>query len=252
MTEYPTFAQPNKPRRPRHDKGSVKATARDTILLTWIGEMYAARFDLVLDLAACYPGPGVHPDGLSASAVRQVVDRWRRAGWVGYQQFLAHDPPWLWLTRAGLAAYDLTGYKAAPPAISRLHHIHAINTVRFDLEDTRRTWISERAIRAGRYPAPQSERNPRHIPDGILCTPSGDICIEVELTQKKPTELFHKMEAVMFAHHPQTHELAYAGIWYYTPDPRIKKALETAREAHAHDRHVGRRAEIVKIILLER
>jgi len=189
------------------------------------------------------------PASIPADAL--CVDRWRRAGWIGYQQFLVGEPPWLWLTRTGLAAYDLTGYKAALPAISRLHHIHAVNSVRFDLESERRTWISERAIRAGRYLVLQGERDTRHIPDGILCTPSGDICIEVELTQKKPAELFHKMEAVLFASHPQTYGYAYTGIWYYTPDPRIKKALEAAREAHSRDRHMGRRAEIVKIILLE-
>ena len=55
--------------------------------------MYAVRFDQVVDLAARYPGPGVHPDGLSESAVRQVVARWRHAGWIGYQQFLAGEPP---------------------------------------------------------------------------------------------------------------------------------------------------------------
>ena len=93
MTEHPTIAQPRKPRRTRHDKGSIKATDRDTILLTWIGEMYAVRFDQVVDLAARYPGPGASPSGLSESAVRQVVDCWRRAGWVGYQQFLAGEPP---------------------------------------------------------------------------------------------------------------------------------------------------------------
>jgi hypothetical protein len=123
--------------------------------------------------------------------------------------------------------------------------------VRFHIEREGHTWISERAIRAGRYPVPQMERDTRHIPDGILRTNNGDICIEVELTQKKPAELFHKMAAVMFASDPRTHHSAYAGIWYYTPDPRIKKALEAAREAHARDRHMGRRAEIVKIILLE-
>jgi len=179
------------------------------------------------------------------------VDRWRRAGWIGYQQFLVGEPPWLWLTRTGLAASHLASYNPAPPAISRLHHIHAVNTVRFHLEDERRSWISERAIRAGRYPTPQMERDTRHIPDGILRTPAGDICIEVELTQKKPAELFHKMAAVMFASDPRTHHSAYAGIWYDTPDPRIKKALEAAREAHARDRYVGRRAGIVKIFLVE-
>ena len=95
------------------------------------------------------------------------------------------------------------------------------------------------------------ERSTRHIPDGILCTPSGDICIEVELTQKKPTELFHKMQAVLFASNPLTHSYAYTGVWYYTPDPRIKKALEAAREAHARDRYVGRRADVVQIMLMD-
>jgi len=104
------------------------------------------------------------------------------AGWIGYQQFLVGEPPWLWLTRTGLAAYHLASYNSAPPAISRLHHIHAVNTVRFHIEREDHTWISERAIRAGRSPAPQMEHNTRHIPDGILCTLSGDICIEVELT----------------------------------------------------------------------
>jgi len=80
MPEHPTIAQSKKPRRTRHDKGSVKATDRDTLLLPWIGEMYALRFDQVVDLAARYPGPGVHPDGLSESAVRQVVNCWRHAG----------------------------------------------------------------------------------------------------------------------------------------------------------------------------
>jgi len=59
------------------------------------------------------------------------------------------------------------------------------------------------------------------------------------------------MEAVLFARHPQASGYAYTSVWYYTPDPRIKKALEATREAHARDRYVGRRAEIVKIILLE-
>jgi len=121
---------------------------------------------------------------------------------------------------------DETCYKVVPPTISRLHHIHAVNTVRFQIERENHTWISERAIRAGCYPTPQMERDTRHTPGGILCTPSGDICIEVELTQKKPAELFHKMAAVMFASDSRTHGSAYAGIWYDTPDPRIKKALE--------------------------
>jgi hypothetical protein len=36
------------------------------------------------------------------------------AGWIGYQQFLVGEPPWLWLTRTGLAAYNLASYNPAP------------------------------------------------------------------------------------------------------------------------------------------
>lgn len=238
-----------KQRRPRHDTGSVKATPRDTIVLPWIGEMYAVRFDQVVDLVARYPGPGVAPSGLSESAVRQVVDRWRRAGWIGYQQFLANAPPWLWLTRAGLAAFDLSNYKPIPPAISRLRHIHLVNTARLQIERSEDTWISERAIRSGLYAVPQLVRETRHVPDGILCTPTGDFCIEIELTQKKPTELAQKMQAVLLATKPDTYTPAYEAIWYYTPDPRIKKALEAARETNARVRYIGKRAEAAKIVL---
>ncbi len=232
----------------RHDKGSIKANDRDIILLTWIAEQYACRFDNVVDLARSYPGPGANPEGISESAVRQVVDRWRRAGWVGYRQMLAGDPPWIWLTREGLAAYDLTQFKAAPPAISRLHHIHAINAVRLDIEMEDDTWISERMIRAGMYEPPQTEKV-KHIPDGILKTDEGDYAIEVEIRQKKPADIYHKMYALIHAWDQQTFHYGYASIRYYTPDPRIAKALEIARAGHAE--HYAERAALVEIELLE-
>jgi hypothetical protein len=90
--------EPKKARKPRHDKGTIKANDRDIYVLTWVANMYAVPFHIVLDLAREQPGPGAKPDGISVSAVRQIVDRWRRAGWVGYQQFLANEPPWIWMT----------------------------------------------------------------------------------------------------------------------------------------------------------
>src|SRR5579859_4108135 len=163
---------PKKPRKTRYDKGSVKANDRDIFALTWIAQQYAMRFDHACQLISMHPGPGVGPEGLSWSAARQVVNRWRKAGWIGYQQMLAGEPPWLWLTREGLAAYGLTQFKAAPPAISRLRHLYAINEVRLNLqdEDNEGEWMSERMIRAGMYALPQGEEATRHIPDGILRT----------------------------------------------------------------------------------
>lgn len=218
-------------RKTRYDKGSIKATERDVLLLSWIGEMYAARMDHVGQLICAHPGPGAHPRGVSQSAVSQVVARWRKAGWVGYQQMLAGEPAWVWLTRAGLAAYDLMQFKAAPPAISRLRHIYAVNEVRF-LVQGNDAWISERMIRAGMYQLPQTDQETRHIPDAILQTDNGDIAIEVELTQKKPAEMYAKMYALLHAWDRERSAYRYAGIRYYTPDLRIVKALEIARAEH--------------------
>lgn len=157
--------------------------------------------------------------------------------------------PWLWLTKAGLAAFGFTQYKAAPPAISRLRHIHAINIVRLDIEEEDQQWISERMIRAGMYTLPQTEAETRHIPDAILRTDDGDCVIEVEMTQKKPTELYLKMYALIHAWDKERFAYAYSCIWYYTPDPRIKKALEVARAGHAT--HYAERAKLVEIELLD-
>jgi len=244
----PTMRQ----RKTRYDKGSIKATDRDVLLLTWIAEQYAARLDHVGDLICQHPGPGADPDGVSISAVRQVVARWQKAGWVDYQQMLAGEPPWVWLTREGLAAYGLTQFKAAPPAISRLRHLYAINEVRLNLqfEEDSNTWISERTIRAGIYHLPQTEEETRHIPDAILQTDDGEFVIEVELTQKKPDELYKKMYALIHAWDQERFHYRYAGVRYYTPDPRIAKALETAREAHTKHK-TGKRAELVEIGLLD-
>jgi hypothetical protein len=71
----------------------------------------------------------------------------------------------------------------------------------------------------------------------------------VELTQKKPAELSLKMYALIHAWDKERFAYGYAGIWYYTPDPRIKKALEAARAGHAT--HYAQRAELVEIKLLD-
>ena len=181
----------------------------------------------------------------------------RRAGWIGYQQLLAGELPWLWLTREGLAAYGLRQYKAAKPALNRLHHIHAVNSVRYDLEYDQEKqepgqWISERAIRAGMYTLPQIE-GPPHFPDGIFKTDDGDIAIEVEITQKKPYELYEKIWALVHAWDKSIRHYGYMQVRFYTPDPGIQKALEIARAKIAEDERgrPGERVERVKIEQIE-
>jgi hypothetical protein len=240
-----------KPRKIRYDRGTIKANDRDILLLTWVADQYAARFDTIVDLARRYPGPGANPNGISASAVRQVVARWRLAGWVEHRQILAGEPPWIWLTREGLATFGFTQFKAAPPALNRIRHIHAINCVRLDIQDEGEQWISERMIRAGMFAVPQTAEETRHVPDAILVTDTGALAIEVELTQKKPDEIYRKMYALMHAWNHEAFVYAYAGIFYYTPDKGIAKALEAARQQHAKQHQMGQRAELVIIELLD-
>lgn len=239
---------PQKPRKTRHDKGTIKATDRDIYLLKWVADMYAARFDTIEDLVYSNPGPGANPEGVSTSAVRQVVSRWRRAEWIEYRQLLAGEPPWVWMTHKGLVAFGFTAYRATPPAISRLRHIHALNVVRIDIEGEDDEWISERMIRAGLYSLPDTSEEHRHIPDAILRSYDGEQVIEVELTQKKPEELHKKMSSLVHAYDTSTMSYVYTRIRYFTPDKGVKKALESVRN-HLLD-HNQRRARLVEIELV--
>jgi len=210
--------------------------------------MYATPFNFIQDLVNARPGPGAGAEGVSESAVRQVVSRWRRAGWVEYQALLAGYPPWLWMTHKGLAAFGFTHYRAAPPAISRLHHLYAINAVRIDIEEEGDEWIAERAIRAGLYILPDTSEEHRHIPDGILHTDDGNHAIEVELTQKKPDDIYKKMYSLIHAYDAKTLRYFYSRIRYFTPDPHVQKGLEAAREKLRE--HNRQRAELVEIELI--
>jgi hypothetical protein len=67
-------------------------------VLRWIGEQYAARFDVVaLVLSHLAPEPvGL----LSRRTVRDRIDRWEQAGWISRCRLLGHT--WITPTVAGL------------------------------------------------------------------------------------------------------------------------------------------------------
>ncbi len=231
---------PEKVRKTRYDKGMTKVNDRDLHLIPWIGQQYAARFDHVYELISDTPGRGVSEKGLSESAARQVIQRWRQAGWVSYQPLIAGDPPWLWLSKEGIQAFGLTQYHtAAAPAYSRLRHIHAVNAVRLILQDDDDEWISEREIRAGKF---YQRGETGHTPDAILKAGSGEvICIEVELTIKKPDELFKILYEVL-------NERQYEKVWYYVTDEDVEKALLTAQSKQPQNRE---KMEVIRFSIEE-
>jgi hypothetical protein len=152
------------PRIPWSD-GRVRRTAdqtlasRDVAGLTFTAEMYGLQLD---QLAALL--------GLTGPQARALVARWRGRG-LAESAALGPGPPWLWLTRPGLAACGVR-YAAATPALARLAHIRAVTAVRLALEATPgyrnagAHWRSERHLRArigGRATA--------HLPDGEVHWP---------------------------------------------------------------------------------
>jgi hypothetical protein len=155
---------------------------RDIAGLLFVADMYAVQADQ-LPLAL----------GVSASRAHAIELGWRRAGYTRAGR-IGPGRPWVWLTRAGLAACGLP-YTASPPALSRLAHLRAVTAVRLALESASgysragAFWRSERRLRARaggrvglREHVPDAEV---HWPDGAGVAWAGECwAIEAELTRK--------------------------------------------------------------------
>ena len=134
---------------------------RDIAGLLFTAEMYGVQLD---QLATWLD---VRPAG-----ARSAAARWRNRGHAESAR-LGPGPPWVWLTRDGLAACGLP-YAAAAPALSRLAHLRAVTAARLALESAPGYaaaggyWRSERRLRArvgGRLPLRE------HLPDGEVHWP---------------------------------------------------------------------------------
>ena len=83
--------------------GSIHLTERDIDALLFAADMYAMQLDqLALVL------------GVSEARARAVALGWRRSGYADSAR-IGPGRPWVWLTRAGLAACGLPYAAAAPP-----------------------------------------------------------------------------------------------------------------------------------------
>jgi hypothetical protein len=133
----------------------------DTGALVFAAEMHGVQLD---HLAVVL--------GMPAERAGGVVSRWRSLG-LAESARLGPGPPWVWVTRTGLAACGLR-YPAGPPEPSRLAHTRAVTAVRLTLQATtayrraRATWRGERGIRAGRQGGFRGG-----LPDGELHWPRG-------------------------------------------------------------------------------
>jgi hypothetical protein len=157
-------------------------TERGIAALLFVADMYAAQLD---QLAVVL--------GVSETRARTVALSWRRSGYAESAR-IGPGHPWVWLTRAGLAACGLP-YAATSPALSRLAHLRAVVSVRLALEAAPgytaagAFWRGERRLRAR---AGSRAGLREHIPDAEVHWPDGSPAlfagecwaIEAELTRK--------------------------------------------------------------------
>jgi hypothetical protein len=170
------------PGGPASAAAPAQLAERDIAGLLFVADMYGVQLDQVAAVL-----------GVGESRARAITLSWRRAGYARSAR-LGPGGPWIWLTRAGLAACGLP-FPATAPALSRLAHLRAVTAVRLALEAAAgyraagAFWRRERRLRArmgGRVGLRE------HIPDGEVHWPDGTPpawagecwAVEAELTRK--------------------------------------------------------------------
>ncbi len=225
-----------KPRAMRKDKGTPRLEERDLIVLRWMMQMYAVRFDQLQVLLARHSPKKEElkdPEHVSASTVRTHLDRWDLLKLVEYKKIYAgkDDPLWCWLSPYGLRYLaneedehgTMIVYSYFLPKPNRdLTHIYLINQARLYIEQQYPdyTWRSERQLLKLQAARPKSIKQ-KHLTDALITRPDGrSIALEVERWDKAESRL----DAIM-------HELAqtYHRTWYFVS----KKARTAVLKARA-------------------
>jgi hypothetical protein len=187
-------------RRPRWDT-DAGITDRDVVALRWLGQQYAARFDVLrVLLGRLSPGSPRVEGQLGEATLRDVLDRWEDRGLVARDRLLGH----LWVAPTA-KALRLVGLevRAWSFVIPQLPHVQAVGIVRLALEPSIPAggrWLSERELRreAGKSHGPDAAIQLPDDPDAAagagLYGEDVDplpkrVAVEVELTRKTAARL---------------------------------------------------------------
>ena len=249
------------PYRPRRDRGRFRLTPRDEWGMRYIADMWALRFDQLLDMIALWgyqedmkryeqrftarpKGPPPELPTLqpqTKSKVLSIMHRWIEHGYAVTDQPYDRDPVWVTLTAKALHELQLP-YEAGFPSRSDLKessHIYACNQVRCKLMKTKTygkyVWWSERAIKASwEEGAPGVAYD--QLPDAVLYLDGvARLCVEVELT-RKADDRYDQALARLTALYPQ--------VLYCVRGERLYRVLMDARA------RLGQAQQQVQITLL--
>jgi hypothetical protein len=243
-------------RKTRRDKGKRQLSKRDLWVLPWIASMYAIRFDQLQVLLSREPGQRnktqTGPQGITDSAVDQVIDRWLEdPPLVVYDRGFRYTPGWIWLTPYGERELSLP-YRRHIIRKGTLTHKYYINQVRLDYEGRHpeRRWKSEREIQREQ---PRRERGAKmpHIPDGEIWRAGvRSFAVEVELSPKSDEQMDAILEELLLEG-----EDAYTGVFYFVSDHdevarEARRVVEAARERLLEDQQSH--MQIIDLAKLER
>ncbi len=206
----------------RSDYGSIQTTERDIIILSWIGEQYAARLDHLQILAARNSEKAAVQEAgkVGYSGTKRLYRRWVKAGWVETRKVMAGEPQWVWLTHKGIQHMGL----AQPHrelSVTKLLHVHPTNAVRLYIEQKlghEAQWISERQLNR------EGTRKHKHIADGEVIYRGTKIGIEVERSRKSRQRLERILRRL---------RMDYESVWYFAGDDcyaTVKNAIASLPE----------------------
>jgi hypothetical protein len=172
----------------RKNDDDTNVTDRDVAALTWLGEQYGARADVLRVLLARL---GVQGEGqLGERTLRQITERWAEVGLATRHRLLGHQ----WIVPTGKALHLVgLGFKPWSPVVTQLNHIHAVAIVRLALElgtDANLAipeggrWVSERQLRRDRTVTASVAGS---VKDRPVRTKDYDGAVELPEAEEQPT-----------------------------------------------------------------
>lgn len=221
MTLAMVSRDPERQRARRIDAGTVRQTARDTVVLHWLAQMYGMPLDL-LQVAMRIGRPRAY----------QLVQRWKKAGWIDtatvdagpmwlfprkhvVEQYLEWSPAH-WVPKATTAAH--TRAVAAVRLFEAQQHGLAAPGEAFELEH----WRSERQLAHEQGYARKGQER-QHVPDGVLLLPGGEkVLVEVELTAKSIERYREKLTQIRI----RADQLGCAHVAYYCKPGEVHKVVD--------------------------